>query len=191
MPLREDLSNGKLRFGTWDGGANKFLAPLLDKLKDKTTFPFFELPAELRNCIYEYLFQYPRSGVRIGGSTLDSRRLTVLSRSSGDRFERNDWKHSQYDAGHTTWLLSKSMTVLRLLRTKIIAEILSPLLVNSQFFRKAVPIFYEVNQFHFKRADEVESALRSLALHRRRHFAHISFEHPCNSAGLRDANGIS
>ncbi|KAK5689014.1 hypothetical protein LTS10_000994 [Elasticomyces elasticus] len=32
---------------------------------DVTTFPFFELPAELRNAIYTMVFQYPRSGVYI------------------------------------------------------------------------------------------------------------------------------
>ena len=130
MPLRGDLSNGKARFRSSECDAQNFLAPLLGGTKDTRIFPFFELPAELRDNVYVYLFLYPRPGVCVSRSREPNgfRELAVLRRSCNDEFESNDWEHAVFHASPgSTW---SSPYRDRLLRTRTIADILSPLLVN-------------------------------------------------------------
>ncbi|KAK4972428.1 hypothetical protein LTR42_006937 [Elasticomyces elasticus] len=50
---------------------------------DETIFPFFKLPAQLRNAIYTMVFRFPRSGLHVQNSTC---RITVMSRDLDDAF---------------------------------------------------------------------------------------------------------
>ena len=176
MPLRENRSKGKLTFGTLECDAQRFFRPLLGGPGDGSTSPFFELPAELRNNVYGYLFQFPSSRIDTDRPQhrLGHRRLAVLSRSCSDEFDRKAWTLAASQTSRTTWL---SPDQNGLIRTKTVAEILSPLLTNRQFCHEAMPVFYEIDRFHFMGTEEMESALRTVAPERRRHIAHTSFKY--------------
>ncbi|KAK5711746.1 hypothetical protein LTR15_012341 [Elasticomyces elasticus] len=130
---------------------------------------FFKLPAELRNTIYEMVFSYPRSGLRcprdgpyegFGLLTLDMHAMA----DQADRWDESDSHLPQYfhDPGDLG------------LRTASVQELLSPLLTCRQFFHEAMPVFYQINSFHFSSCSVLDSQLSALTLSRRKHIHHVS-----------------
>ncbi|KAK5754247.1 hypothetical protein LTS12_015657 [Elasticomyces elasticus] len=126
---------------------------------DITTFPFFKLPAELRNTIYTMVFQYPLSGMYIMKS---GRKCTgVRSRDLDDATGHEPWLHQERD----------------LLATESTTVILSPLLINRQFHDEAVPIFFSTNIFYFQDHAQLSSIIVGWSEMRRKNVRTIGFEY--------------
>ncbi|KAK5697200.1 hypothetical protein LTR97_007335 [Elasticomyces elasticus] len=141
---------------------------------DKTTFPFFALPRELRDVIYTMVFQYPRSGLYIEKLELP-RGPEVLSR----------------DLDHTEPYVCELHRLHRHrekepLYTRHISSMLSPLLVSRQFYIEAMPVFFDVNRFCFETLRHMSERVMSLPERCRRHIRSVAFECESHSLGGRD-----
>ncbi|KAK4905578.1 hypothetical protein LTR49_025147 [Elasticomyces elasticus] len=99
-----------------------------------THFPFFELPRELRDRIYQMVFQFPRSGLFF--SSLAIKKLIVRS---CDLEDDSSFDHVIQDHESRSHIPE----------TSTVPDILSPLLANRQFYREAMPLFYSLNSFDF------------------------------------------
>lgn len=116
-------------FGVTPEAARVFLRRWLEKNRSGT-FPFFKLPAELRNTIYAMVLSFPASGIDFeepgrlyARNRPDDPSITALTQAR--RSYQN--RHLQIETGE--------YRVLDLLR------------VNKQLFAEAMPIFYGVNTF--------------------------------------------
>ncbi|KAI7487590.1 hypothetical protein KC351_g2550 [Hortaea werneckii] len=116
--------------------ARVYLRHWLEPERDGT-FPFLDLPPEIRNSIYELLFTLPSSGIHVQNAD---------GREGFDAFflERIDepvpygrkWSES-LDLGSPS-IKKKSMN-----------DILALLCVSKQVNNEAMPMFYMINMFHF------------------------------------------
>ena len=180
LPLLEYRSRDSYQFRLSEVDVGRLLQPILKQREHGSVFPLFQLPAELRAEIYEYVFQYPMSGICpirctcMGWIPRNGRRLSLLSRSFNVAFSPEAWKKAEWDS--PTKPSQPSHWPSRH-HTGVIAEILSPLLVSSQFYSEAMPIFYEINRFHFTSVSELVGGLRSLSINRRRCLKHLSFRY--------------
>ncbi|KAK4575325.1 hypothetical protein LTR86_001179 [Recurvomyces mirabilis] len=117
--------------------------------EDEATFPFFDLPPEIRNRIYDAVFRFPKSGLCFDkGSEKSGAR--VLSR------DLNNMDVNWRDRA-------------RQFRTQPISKILAPLATSKQFRQEALPYFYHVNTFIFPDQSDMNATLRRLPK------AHIPF----------------
>ena len=114
----------------------------------KGTFPFLDLPPELRNEVYKLLFRFHESGIKIhslsrSGQEDDRAALKVFSRIDGDD---DPFDHvSKVPIHGVRWDIKPSPT----------SEILAILATNRQIYSEACPLFYSLNRFRF-------SSIRSL-----------------------------
>ena len=177
--LRTDVADKKC-YSIGNAEADIFLDCVLRSRKGLTKHSFFDLPAELRNTIYEHVFQYPMSGSFFRDPCPMERDIPgwpihVHSRSLYGVFDHNDpeFPHcTSWASGNRCEDFPKSF---RALKVKRIKDILEPLLTNTQFFKEAAPFFYSLNRFHFHRADEMTGRIQALAPNRWRYLTHVSF----------------
>ena len=178
--LDEEKSAGVQEYVVSKTDGLGLLDEVLGEPKYNKAFPIFELPAKLRDSIYELVLQYPKSGIYVlrSGSWSERRsrrrprQLALLDRSDDEPFDFQAWtqrvKHSQrHDRPHED----------NLLRSRLVKSILAPLLSSRQFYSKAMPVFYRINRFHFVNPEAMALALMSLARERRKHITHISFKY--------------
>ncbi|KAI6847682.1 hypothetical protein KC332_g2262 [Hortaea werneckii] len=139
-PIREgQLASEKCTASLWSvttQAARVYLRHWLEPERDGT-FPFLDLPPEIRNSIYELLFTLPSSGIHVQNAD---------GREGFDAFflERIDepvpygrkWSES-LDLGSPS-IKKKSMN-----------DILALLCVSKQVNKEAMPMFYMINMFHF------------------------------------------
>ncbi|KAK5746425.1 hypothetical protein LTR17_000805 [Elasticomyces elasticus] len=124
---------------------------------DDTTFPFFELPAELRIVIYEMVFQYPKTGLYLPGKDGIPRALSKKLDATGE------WPIDAIDIPGDT------------LHTRRLSSILSPLLTSRQFRREAMSIFFDINTFHFHMQYSIAHSLTKMPEVYRKEIMSISF----------------
>ncbi|KAK3633651.1 hypothetical protein LTR56_015717 [Elasticomyces elasticus] len=145
---------------TAHAAAGSMLALPNDNLK-KGAFPFFRLPAELRNTIYELVFQYPRSGLYFASSCTTQPR--TLSRDLDDVGEfpppassRKPWED--------------------LYLAKPVHVILEPLLTSRQFYNEAMPVFFQINTFYFPNYHTMSATLYGIPVAHKKHIRSVSFK---------------
>lgn len=136
-----------------------YLQPLLVQ-PNKGTFPFLELPAELRVRIYEMVFSFPNIVIGLeyddNGMEYQPAALCLWER------EHNIYFDQTVDTG--------SYVVSRPLKT-----IFAMLTTNKQIFAEAVPCFYSINRFYVIHVSTLVSWVEFLAPSRLQHLRHISF----------------
>lgn len=113
---------------------------------------FFKLPAELRNQVYDMVFQYP----------LEPGLLFF-------EYPRRGLTRFEFNVGRKDGLIKN---------TSPIAKILEPLLTFRQFFKEAQPTFYRINHFKVHDLEALQNRLIRLAPERRKHLSHVSFAYP-------------
>jgi hypothetical protein len=91
---------------------------------------FWRLPAELRTAIYEFVFQYPASGLLFQNNKPGFRTATRELNEAID-----------FDGWGGIWGQS------HLMHTISSPEILAPLLVSKRFRQEALPLFFSLNKF--------------------------------------------
>ncbi|KAK5711751.1 hypothetical protein LTR15_012346 [Elasticomyces elasticus] len=124
---------------------------------DDTTFPFFELPAELRIVIYEMVFQYPKTGLYLPGKDGIPRVLSKRLDATGD------------------WPIKAIVISGDTLYTRRLSSILSPLLCSRRFRREAMPIFFEINTLHLQVQHTIVDRLATMPEVYRKEIRSISF----------------
>ncbi|KAK5697204.1 hypothetical protein LTR97_007339 [Elasticomyces elasticus] len=134
-----------------------------DDQPDKATLPFFELPAELRNTIYELVFRYPRSGLYF--PSLWVKRPRVLSR---DLMDDDDFGPARANGESRK----------KVYRTRPVHEILEPLLTHRQFYREAMPVFFELNCFYFADHYTMSRTLKRMPVVHKEHIKSLDFTLP-------------
>ncbi|KAK5130774.1 hypothetical protein LTR08_001664 [Meristemomyces frigidus] len=106
-----------------------FLARWLEPAR-KGAFPFLKLPAELRNVIYQMVFQFPSSGLGFAEYGLPM----LLQREADDSRVASAWSDSDSGDALDAPPMSKTLALLR---------------ANKQIYAEALPFFYRDNLFHF------------------------------------------
>ncbi|KAK5138281.1 hypothetical protein LTR08_003342 [Meristemomyces frigidus] len=167
LPLvieQEDNLQNSPRYSISAGNGEQVLATVLCLRNFEKVFPFFELPAELRNVIYEMVFRYPRSGLcvqfpdpkacfpaRAGSANILTRSMDDgIDLTPGNIFSRNQ-----------SW-------------TQSIQTILSPLSVSRQLYKEAAPCFYSVNNFRFRNSRAMHTLLLKVPAQHLKHISHIT-----------------
>ncbi|KAI7368957.1 hypothetical protein KC354_g2288 [Hortaea werneckii] len=162
VPLRgmypEDPYDERLKFYTpvdytvAPAAGRTFLRRWLEPER-KGTFPFLDLPAELRNEVYKLLLRFPESGIKIhssgeSGQEDDRVVMKVFSRIDGDE---NPFDHvSKVPIHGVRWNIKTPPT----------SEILVLLATNKQIHTEACPLFYSLNQFRFSSIRSLHTVLK-------------------------------
>ncbi|KAK5711748.1 hypothetical protein LTR15_012343 [Elasticomyces elasticus] len=143
--------------------AGSMLSLPKDTTADEPAFPFFRLPAELRNTIYELVFQYPRSGLYLASSCTTqprtlSRDLDNVGEFPPPASNKNPWKD--------------------LYLAKPVHVILEPLLTSRQFYNEAMPVFFQINTLYFPDYYTMSATLREISVAQKEHIRSVSFKLP-------------
>jgi hypothetical protein len=155
---------------SWDvliPDARSYLQPMLG-LKRQGAFTFLQLPPELRNKIYEMVFQYPQLGLspryQIDAVTRQEwiEDFVVMARDYSTPFSLHLW------APRCQYLLQ---------HTQSTQQMLSLLLVNKQIFEEAFTHFYRLNLFYFFNVRELDGFLRGMPVYRRQHLSQLAFRY--------------
>lgn len=164
----ETLRNGLERYTMTVASCERILSRKLLSSKqgpDRKAFRFLDLPSELRNAIFDLLFQYPRSGLLFA----QRGQKTATIDSPADRETHPRTKYNT------------------LPKTARIADILAPLLVNKQFYEEAKACFFAVNHFSFGDNYVAAVTLGKIPEPQRRHIQHITLRYQVDSHDLRYA----
>ena len=140
----------------------ELIRPLLanDGSESRKTFDLFALPAELRNRVYDMVFQYPMDR----GLKFNTR--GGVGRQPADRFDIVDDTAKSSD--HEPIKLN----------TRPMGRILAPLLTCRQFYNEAMPTFYRTNRFRVDNLEDLLKFLDKLGPKRRKHLSHLSIAYP-------------
>lgn len=114
--------------------ARVFLRDLLEPER-KGTLPFLELPAELRNAIYEMLFTFPAEGIAVAQRTCDALPGLLVHRRREDEFVPHRVEYLDFGSNQGELLIDQDTLWFEILR------------VNRQIREEALPLFYGLNHF--------------------------------------------
>ncbi|KAI7176760.1 hypothetical protein KC316_g3206 [Hortaea werneckii] len=153
----ESVPNGSDRYSMTMASSERILSRALTPqlTSDGKPFAFLDLPSELRNQIFDLVFQYPRSG--------------LLFAAKGQKTAMID-SPMDYD----TQGLHKYC---KLERTARITDVLAPLLVNRQFYEEAKDCFLAVNHFRFSNLQAMSVTLAKISESQRRHIQHVTLDY--------------
>jgi hypothetical protein len=144
-----------------------YLQPMLGR-KRQGAFTFLQLPSELRNKIYEMVFQYPRFGLspryQIDAVKREGRieDFMVMARDYSTPFSFRLW------APRCCHLLQ---------HTQSTGQILGLLRVNKQISEEAFTHFYLLNLFYFFNVRDLDGFLRGMPVYRRQHLSQLAFRY--------------
>ena len=135
---------------------------------NKGTFAFLQLPAELRNTIYEMVMHYPPSGiypaVNAGSEASTFRPISKDSRYHGEPVPLDSLSYLKDSAAHFYYIQSAQ-------------KALSLLLVNKQIYEEALPFFYRLNIFTFTSVTTMAGFLKKLPSSRQRYIRDLAFSY--------------
>ena len=139
-----------------------------------SAFRFFDLPAELRNKIYDMVFGFPTSGLH---RKRNASNFVTLSRDLDEPPDFDLWHQYMDQFQYCKADPVPSFT------TGSLGTILRSLTVSRQFYKEAMPIFYAINHFYFSNVYSMHKALLSLSEQRRSHLSWVSFRYKQVSYG--------
>ena len=196
LPLR--ATSDSLRIddkSTWSVDVREAIALLTSRLrpfKREGVFTFLQLPAEIRNCIYEMLFRYPRSGIRINRDGIDRSGKVYMRTRDPDI----DWWDCVQREPSPLYGFSRRFQRYGgrpLLEAGKLSDILGQMLVSRQFHAEARSIFYSTNIFAFDSASHLRGVLRKMPPESRNLVERVTFDYKSELVGyvaLRDAFAI-
>lgn len=152
--------------------ARSFLQPVLAPVCRIQNIGFFDLPAEIREHIYDMVFAFPSSGMwsfpQNGWEPEGEPEEKPISFYMSSR----SWSESFYYP-YAAVNYPDPLNI----RTQPVTEILKPLLICRQFHNEAKRNFYRNNRFNFYSDYELDEFLRRMPAARREHIRHLSFEY--------------
>jgi len=159
IPLKvHPQGDDETTYGMSETDCHRFLAEYAGFEDPAGAFPFFALPPELRNTVYELVFQFPVSGVRISTSGV----IVTVTRSMDQDYSFQEWRDA----------LDKNEFVVG----TSVGKALAPLRTNRQFYQEATPYFYQLNQFRFIDSQDMSNSLQKVHAERRKLIERISFQ---------------
>lgn len=129
--------------------------------KDAKPFRLLDLPAELRERIFELVVALPKSSVRVRHSFNDQRLITLSARTRNYDLPL-DITIPDQEYGFSCMLPSRLLAFLR---------------TNQQVYREAQHLFYSVNTFSCEDQKELFYFLQALPAEKRSHLRHVAFEY--------------
>lgn len=151
--VQDEADRYTMTVASCERGLSRALPPQYE-LGEKA-FRLFDLPPELRNKIFDLVFQYPQSGLRF---TSPGQKVAQLNPST----DRDTW----------TWRVLHNLS-----KTARIKDVLAPLRVNKQFYEEAKGSFFAVNHFHFSSDFAMARLLAKIPEPHRRHIQHVTLDH--------------
>ncbi|KAI6886704.1 hypothetical protein KC363_g3885 [Hortaea werneckii] len=122
-------------------------------------FRLFDLPPELRNMIFNFVFQYPQSGLLFSDYfSMNGRGPAIIDAPA--------------DHDMPTWRESCTLP-----RTAKITDILAPLLVNKQFYEETKSCFLAINHFNFEDNEIMGRRLAKIPKSQRQHIQHVTLHY--------------
>ncbi|KAI7162141.1 hypothetical protein KC349_g2305 [Hortaea werneckii] len=163
----ESVQDGPERYAMTVASCERALSKaLLPQPKtNMKAFRFLDLPPELRNTIFDLVFQYPRSG------------LVFLWKG-----QKSALVDSPTARGIQRWNIYDNLP-----KTARITDILAPLLVNKQFYEEAKACFFAINHFHFRDHYNMAKTLAKIPESQRRHIEHVTLDYGVDYYELRAA----
>ena len=138
-------------------------------------FRFMDLAPELRNKIYEMAFQLPKSGIAY------SPHETKFTMLTDDLSQPSNFAHWQAVDKGTPLAVS-----IPRFSSPAVGKLLGPLRVSWQFYKEAMPLFYEINHFHFANVHDMYEQVTRISDARRKHIEHISFTYSRSTSVHRE-----
>ncbi|KAI7199260.1 hypothetical protein KC343_g5628 [Hortaea werneckii] len=163
----ESMQDGSGKYTMTVASCERILSKVLlpKKRLNKKPFRFLDLPSELRNAIFDLVFQYPRTGLLFAAKG----QKTAMIDSPANYDPQGRHKYGQLE------------------RTARISDVLAPLLVNRQFYEEAKGCFFAVNHFYFSNLRAMSGTLAKTSESQRRHIQHLTLDYGVENYDLRDA----
>lgn len=139
-------------------------------------FRFLDLAPEIRNTIYEMAFQLPVSGV---GYDENTKSLKTLTRDIDEPPNFADWQTVDF-YGFAAMIIPTGTS-----RTQ--KSMLETFTVNRQFRQEAMPVFYNLNHFHFADVCSMNKHLAHIPADMRTNISWISFTYARGPTGYVEA----
>lgn len=190
VPLEEhgDFEERKLHVNPYEGRI--FLRRILEPKRDGE-FRFLDLPAEIREAVYEYVFTFPRSGLgfrpfsdRSHLSRYDPKSSGTYGRLLIQRAARGDEKNESTKQWSRASRLNERGLIVReenYMRLSPMNSILALLSVNKQIHEEAMPFFYRNNHFYMPSLNALKGLLTGCGAWRRKYFTSIAFNYDIKS----------
>ncbi|KAI6842993.1 hypothetical protein KC340_g11703 [Hortaea werneckii] len=161
--MKDGMDKYTMTVASCERSLSKVLRPKQEL--NRKAFRFLDLPSELRNAIFDLVFQYPRTGLLFATKG----QKTAMIDSPAD-YDTKGWhKYGKLE------------------RTAKVADVLAPLLVNRQFYEEAKGCFLAVNHFHFSNLRAMSVTLAKISELQRRHIQHLTLDYGVEHYDLRDA----
>ncbi|KAK5729149.1 hypothetical protein LTR15_002291 [Elasticomyces elasticus] len=137
-------------------------------------FPFFDLPPELRNCIYMMMLLFDERGFKYNyHRVVNPPGIKVFMQSPSREGDQVPGANDGADMYLSTWANPGDW-----MTAPSFAKILGFLQTSKQIRNEAMPYFYRDNRFFFNTANDFAFAINSLETDRFKHLSdiHIKFE---------------
>lgn len=163
--VREYITERDEKATSWSVEAHEAMLYLRPRLwpdeQPSGSFPFLRLPPDLRNTIYNMVFAFPPSGIKIKRHNNDRRgHIYVASRSFDQPFDFELWRSPAKPA-----IVGRMADCLTLLR------------VNRQIRSEALYIFPSINTFYFVDAVHMARSLKRMSAEHRDNIRDLAFRH--------------
>ncbi|KAI6886710.1 hypothetical protein KC363_g3886 [Hortaea werneckii] len=132
---------------------------------DRGSFRFFDLPAELRNRIYDLVFHYPQNRL-------------LFARTPKGRASLHVGQCPKVAVGGENTCVATAWT-------SAISDIFAPLLVNKQLYEEARTVFFAINRFDFWNLTVANKILAKMTRFQRQHVHDIGFFYQPTAANFR------
>ncbi|KAK3661206.1 hypothetical protein LTR56_000329 [Elasticomyces elasticus] len=139
-------------------------------------FPFFDLPPELRNCIYMMMLFFDERGFKYNyHRVVNPPGIKVFMQLPSREGDQVPGANDGADMYLSTWVNPGDW-----MTAPSFAKILGFLQTSKQIRNEAMPYFYSDNRFFFNTANDFAFAINSLETDRFKHLSdiHIKFEWP-------------
>ncbi|KAK4892408.1 hypothetical protein LTR27_009064 [Elasticomyces elasticus] len=154
------------RAAAYDYLRNLFPSTLTDTTfagKDDFTTRFFSLPPEVRDMIYDMVFTFPASGVRVTYNVLGGSMITTMTREMEEQVDPHAW--DEYASRGNTYRHNRANLLLR--SSQSVARVHALAYVNQDFRKDTEHLPFKLNRIHFLSAQELREFMNHMHPNRR------------------------
>ncbi|KAK5701993.1 hypothetical protein LTR97_004811 [Elasticomyces elasticus] len=171
LPITRELRGRDWYYSITRAAAYDYLRNLFPRTLTDTTFAgedeftaqFFGLPAELRNMIYDMVFTFPASGVRVTYDVLGGSMITTMTREMEEQVDPHAW--DEYASRGNLYRHNRVNLLLR--SSQSVAGVHALAHVNQAFRAETEHLFFKLNRIHFLGAQELRDFMNHTHPNRR------------------------